>query len=148
MVCFGVLKVLWGVERDRIEKEEGGTVNKSNFISVYARVREKTFTPELIKKAFSKTGIQPWDPSVITPEMMAPSKSHSTEVGAPLPLPSPIREIRNTVFSIINPNPTTSFPQLRNIIRVSRWDFHERQNRGIKPMVLSPPFRLPLASVQ
>lgn len=97
-----------GVGSDR----EGGRrdVNKSNFIAVYARVREKTFSPELIKKAFAKTGIQPWDLTVITPEMMAPSKSHSTEVGALLPLPSPIREIRNAIVAITNPNPSTPSP--------------------------------------
>ncbi|KAG9041977.1 hypothetical protein FS837_011507 [Tulasnella sp. UAMH 9824] len=94
---------LWNEERDRIEKDKAIRVCKLNFIVVYGCVHEKAFTLDLVKKAFEKIGIHPFNPEVITHKMMAPSKAHSMETGAPLTLPSPIHAIRNAVLASLIP---------------------------------------------
>lgn len=50
----------------------------------------KMFTEKNIKAGFWKTGIWPWDPSVITPVIMASSIPRSINAGFPLPQPSPV----------------------------------------------------------
>ncbi|KIO17048.1 hypothetical protein M407DRAFT_33305 [Tulasnella calospora MUT 4182] len=72
VVYFACVKSVWGTECHRIEQDEEGKVLKGEFIRVYARVPEQAFMEELIKMAFAKTGIQLFDPSVITAEMTAP----------------------------------------------------------------------------
>src|SRR5580704_13506659 len=72
VVIFSTLKRAWSDEQDRFERN-GSQVNKSNFIGVFAKAHAHAFTPKNIKSAFAKTGIIPYNPNVITAEMMAPS---------------------------------------------------------------------------
>lgn len=138
VVCFARLKILWGEEQDRIEKEEAVRVTKTNFIVVYGRVRAKAFTTDLVKKAFEKTGIHPWNPKVITPEMMAPSKAHSTEAGAPLPLPSPIHAIRNAVLRIADPHPATPTRSPQNPSTTRQWIQDPTKEDGLETLLDTP----------
>ena len=48
-------------------------VDKMNFLAIYIEAHNKTLTPENIKAAFHKTGVIPFDPDIVTAEMMAPS---------------------------------------------------------------------------
>jgi len=60
---------------------------------VYATAHELTLTPGNIKAAFQKTGVVPFDPSVVTPEMMAPSLELSSKGTLPLLMSSPLRAV-------------------------------------------------------
>jgi hypothetical protein len=92
VVIFSVLKWAWSDERDKFEKS-GPVVSKLNFLSVYARAHARAFTTANILAAFSKTGIVPFNPDVMTEEMMAPSLETSISSLLPLTLGSPIQEV-------------------------------------------------------
>lgn len=92
VVIFSALKRAWSDERDRFKKS-GPAVSKLNFLSVYAKAHTHTFTKENILSAFKKTGLVPFNPDVVTHEMMAPSLETSTSSFLLLPLTSPVQEI-------------------------------------------------------
>jgi hypothetical protein len=92
VVIFSVLKRAWSDERDKFEAQ-GSAVTKLNFMAVYAKAHIRTFTEDNIRAAFAKTGIVPYNPNVITTEMMAPSLETSTVSMLPLGLASPVREV-------------------------------------------------------
>lgn len=66
-------------ERDRWERETGESVGKSNFLTIFGRAHLRALTPDLIKTAFRKTGISPFNRDVITEDKMAPSKESSCQ---------------------------------------------------------------------
>jgi hypothetical protein len=86
------LKRAWSDERDKFEAR-GPAVTKLNFMAVYAKAHVRAFTESNIRAAFAKTGIVPFNPDVVTAEMMAPSLETSTISLLPLGLASPIREL-------------------------------------------------------
>jgi DDE superfamily endonuclease len=92
VVIFSVLKRAWSDERDRFEAQ-GSAITKLNFMAVYAKAHIRTFTEDNIRAAFAKTGVVPYNPGVVTAEMMAPSLETSTTRRLPLALATPVREI-------------------------------------------------------
>jgi hypothetical protein len=68
-------------------------VTKLNFMAVYAKAHTCTFTESNIWAAFAKTGVVPYNPDVVTTQMMAPSLMTSTTSLLPLGLASPVREV-------------------------------------------------------
>lgn len=74
--------------RDEYEAELSGTqkVTKGDFIELYAKAHVGALTKANILAAFSKTGVVPFNPDVITNVMMAPSVDTSVAVNNPLPL--------------------------------------------------------------
>ncbi|KIK93752.1 hypothetical protein PAXRUDRAFT_39500, partial [Paxillus rubicundulus Ve08.2h10] len=93
VVIFSPLKRCWTEERDHFESSTRLRITKSNFITVYGRAHQKVLTPELIRTAFEKTGVWPFNPNVVTREMMAPSLETSSQGHIPLPQPSPVRAV-------------------------------------------------------
>jgi len=65
-------------------------VTKLNFLAVYTKAHVRAFTENNIRAAFAKTGIVPYNPNVVTVEMMAPSLETSTTSLLPLGLASPV----------------------------------------------------------
>ena len=61
MVVFAVLKRHWSEERDKWERTKGEGVMKSNFLSIYGWAHLHALTPDLIRTAFRKTGISPFN---------------------------------------------------------------------------------------
>jgi hypothetical protein len=59
-------------------EQRGHIVDKINVLEVYAEAHSKTLTPVNIKAAFCKTGVIPFNPDIVTKEMMAPSLVTST----------------------------------------------------------------------
>jgi len=84
VVIFAILKLYLAQERDELLRSTGKAIDKSNFNMVYAKAYTRALTPENIKSAFRKTGIVPFNPDVITPAMMAPSKETSCEAHLPV----------------------------------------------------------------
>ncbi|PPQ94161.1 hypothetical protein CVT25_004429, partial [Psilocybe cyanescens] len=74
------------VERDNWFRSTGQPMDKNNFLQIFSKAYVAALTPENIKMAFKKTGIHPYDPSVITESMLAPSKDTSYEVHLPVPM--------------------------------------------------------------
>lgn len=84
VVIFAILKLLLSKERDKLLRDTGKAINKSNFLSVITNAYIQALTPGNIKTAFRKTGIHPFNPDVITPDMLAPSKETSLEANLPV----------------------------------------------------------------
>jgi hypothetical protein len=92
VVIFSVLKCAWSNKRDKFEKA-GSVVSKLNFMSVYAWAHIRTFTKENILATFKKTGVVPFNPSVVTKAMMAPSIETLTSSILPLGFASPVQRM-------------------------------------------------------
>lgn len=56
---------------------EGRKLSKENFLAVYGAAHIQALIPEIIASAFRKTGVWPFNPKVVTGEMMAPSLESS-----------------------------------------------------------------------
>lgn len=90
VAVFSVLKRFWSEERDRWEREHGEKISKENFLAVYGAAHIWALTPEIISATFQKTGVWPYDPSVVTAAIMAPSLETLSEVTLPLIPPTPV----------------------------------------------------------
>ena len=90
VICFVPTKENWKKAIGEFEAQNNCAVEKEDFVEVFGNIYLKTFMPELIKKAFEKTGLIPFNPDVITEAQMKPSIPHSTRVTFPLPQPSPV----------------------------------------------------------
>jgi len=64
-------------------------MDKNNFLAIYSRAHVCALTVDNIKAAFKKTGVWPFNPNVVTEEMLAPSKETSCEAKLPLPIDDP-----------------------------------------------------------
>jgi hypothetical protein len=93
VVVFATVKRCLGEERDAWEQRTGEKISKTNFLGIYGRAHLRALTPENIKASFRKTGVWPFDPSVVTDEMMAPSKETSCEGHLPVVPATPVRVI-------------------------------------------------------
>lgn len=88
-----MLKRYWSEERDRWEREHGGTVSKQNFLAVYGAAHIRALEPAVTKSAFERTGISPFAPKQINPEALAPSHETSTQATLPIEPPTPVKVI-------------------------------------------------------
>ncbi|KIK19723.1 hypothetical protein PISMIDRAFT_658664 [Pisolithus microcarpus 441] len=93
VVIFRPLKHYWTEERDQYESSKQHKIDKTNFVSIYARAHKKALTPETVRAAFRKTGVWPFNPSVILDEMLAPSFETSAVGRLPLSQPSPVHAV-------------------------------------------------------
>ncbi|EEB97411.1 hypothetical protein MPER_03274, partial [Moniliophthora perniciosa FA553] len=91
VVLSSPLKKRWAEEKQKLFEEKRQHINKYNFLAVYGRAHLAALTPENIKAAFAKTGVVPYNPAIITPAMMAPSKETSSTGSLPVPEPSPLQ---------------------------------------------------------
>lgn len=101
-VPFAALKRHWAVERNRLEKQ-GLKVSKSNFIKTFEPVYRAAFTEDNIRAAWSRTGIIPFNPEVITEEKMAASKEFSINIDAPAVLDNAYQVILDVASRQLNP---------------------------------------------
>lgn len=93
VVVFGPLKQQWSEEQDWFKSLTGQRITKQSFVSIYEKAHLKVLTPELIRTAFKKTGVWPFNPNLVTKEMMAPSLATSSRGCLPLPQSSPVRAV-------------------------------------------------------
>ena len=90
VVVFSVLKKCWAEERTKWEAN-GGEVSKETFLTIYGTAHIRALSPALVKKAFEKTGIWPFNPDVVPAEMMALSKETSQKGYLPFIPATPVR---------------------------------------------------------
>lgn len=108
VAVFGALKIYYGQEKDKLE-ESGDVVSKDNFVEVYSRAHVRAFTKKTILSAFRKTGIHPFDPSVITEEQLAPSFATSTRASFAVTSSIPVECVTRAFDSVHVPlTPTRS----------------------------------------
>jgi hypothetical protein len=98
VVIFSLLKKMIGEERDKWLRENGVAMDKNNFLEVYSKAHVRALTPANIKAAFKKTGIWPYNPDVVTEDMLAPSKATSCEAHLPSPPDDPAVNVLATMF--------------------------------------------------
>ena len=87
VVIFSVLKWAWSNQF----KAKESAVTKLNFMAVYAKIYICTFTENNIQAAFAKTEAVPYNPNVVTTEMMAPSLKTLTTRHLSLTLATPVQ---------------------------------------------------------
>ena len=92
VVLFSHAKAEWTKSRDRWERETGEVVTKETFLKVFGESYLVAFTPENNKKAFAKTGVHPYNRSVIKPKDLAPSLEHSKHATLPLEVPQDVED--------------------------------------------------------
>jgi hypothetical protein len=101
VVIFAPMKHNWSLVHDEWE-QKGHTVDKTNFLSVYAEAHSKTLTPSNIKAAFRATGVIPFNPDVVTEEKMAPSLETSIQATVPIRQSSPIEKMSEMVLDYMD----------------------------------------------
>jgi hypothetical protein len=104
VVLFSRVKVEWTKSRDAFERETGEGVSKETFLQVFGEAYIAAFTPENNKKAFSKTGVHPFDRSVIKRKDLAPSLEHSKYSSPPVEVPEPVERFLSIFRQTIEEN--------------------------------------------
>jgi len=99
---FGPLARAWSNVVTELAKE-GRVIRKSNLIFAYDKARRIALTEANIRSAFKKCGIEPFDPSKITEEQMAPAEK--TTFTASQPIPPTLAPFMEVTDNTPNPNP-------------------------------------------
>jgi hypothetical protein len=90
VVLFSPLKHAYALHAAEYYERTHNAVDKAEFLTILGKAVDDAFTEERILLAWRKTGLHPVDPSVITPEMLAPSKVFALDETFPVPPSSPI----------------------------------------------------------
>lgn len=107
---FGPLQRAWKKNCEEFTAVRGRGITKPEFMKEYMKVRDNTFTPELITTAWRKTGLYPFNPDVFTELDYSPSQMTSTEVHYPhsfptLLAPSPLSQAHPPSPILPDPSP-------------------------------------------
>ncbi len=90
VIAFPAFKKIWTQWCDQwVTDNPFASFGKTAWVSVWTAAFSEVMTESTIKASFQKTGVVPFDPSVITTKMMALSIQHSSHGELPLPLTSP-----------------------------------------------------------
>ncbi|KAF9225913.1 hypothetical protein BS17DRAFT_870757, partial [Gyrodon lividus] len=98
VLMFRPLKNAWTKECDEFESSMRQKVMKANFISIYSKAHQKAITLEIIRTAFRVTRVWPFNPEVVTVDMMALSFETSAVAHLPLPQSSPVHAISSAIY--------------------------------------------------
>src|SRR5258706_7771177 len=100
VVLFSPHKCAFAEEHEKHEQETGRTLECAEFVVVNHWAVMRVFTQSNILAAFCKTGIRPFDPTVITEKMLAPSLPTSLQTTQVFPIvqPSPVRKVIDTIW--------------------------------------------------
>jgi DDE superfamily endonuclease len=89
VTVFAQVQHKWSAHCDK-RAYEYVYMNRHNVIPEYMKVRAACMTPELMRSAFSSTGIYPFNPDIFTDEDFAPAKTFSTIPHVPSSFPADI----------------------------------------------------------
>ena len=100
VILFSPHKRAFAEECEKHEQETGQTLERADFVVVNHRAVVRVFTQSNILAAFRKTGIRPFDPTVITEKMLAPSLPTSLQPSQVFPIiqPSPVRKVLDIIW--------------------------------------------------
>ena len=84
VVILAILKLLLSNKHNKLLQDTGMAINKSKFLSMITNAYVQALTPGNIKTTFRKTGIHPFNPDIVTSDMLAPSKETSLEANLPV----------------------------------------------------------------
>ncbi|KAH7917348.1 DDE-domain-containing protein, partial [Leucogyrophana mollusca] len=107
VVIFSRLKACWANEKAQWQWDHGEELSKQNFLAIYGRAHNRALTPELVKAAFWKTGMHPFNPDVVTDEVMAPSQETSCLAHLPVVQTSPVHVVSQLIRRITEPAPSS-----------------------------------------
>ena len=93
VAVFSVLKLYWMQEKDKWEREKHQKIMKTNFLAIYGAAHIRALTQQTVKMAFKKTGVWPFNPNVVTSEMMAPSLETTCRGHLPLMPATPVHVV-------------------------------------------------------
>jgi hypothetical protein len=111
VVVFAAFKKLWTKRRaDWISSNHPATFGKVAWLEVWSATFTEVMTTSTIRAGFEKTGIVPFDPSVVTHRMMAPSIAHSSRQSLPVPLASPIKRVMHYQYALITNSHASHIP--------------------------------------
>ncbi|KAG2361618.1 hypothetical protein BDR07DRAFT_1377102 [Suillus spraguei] len=89
--------------------------------------------PETIHAAFAKTGVWPFNPDMVTKDMMAPSLVTSSIGHLPISQPSPVKVLATIISSfLISNTPVTSRDQLPAFIQTPFTPTCKRKHKAYK----------------
>ncbi|CAA7257504.1 unnamed protein product [Cyclocybe aegerita] len=110
VVIFSPMKQRFGENRDKLFRETGQEISKENFLKVYGDTHLAILQPELIKKAFLKTGIIPFNRDMISADKLAPSHDTSFRHYTPVEPPAAVRIMTELIIDTLQPIFITSSP--------------------------------------
>ena len=93
VVIFATMKLYLSDKWDKWEQETGQKISKMNFLAIYGLAHLCTLTAKNIKAAFQKAGVWPFNPNVISTEMMVPSKETSCKGHLPIVPTTPVQVV-------------------------------------------------------
>ncbi|KIY61729.1 hypothetical protein CYLTODRAFT_316594, partial [Cylindrobasidium torrendii FP15055 ss-10] len=79
---FGIVETNWGRHVD-IVAAQGNRITKTNFISHYLEVRDKSLSKAAIVSAWKKCGLDPINPDIFDDRDFAPSWNTSIQLHVP-----------------------------------------------------------------
>ena len=97
------MKQDFGKRHDKLLYEKGEAISKENFLEVYGETHLSILQPDLIKTAFRKTGIIPFDRSVITGDKLAPSRDTSFCHFSPVEPPRDVHIMTKLMADVLQP---------------------------------------------
>jgi len=93
VIIFSPLKHAYALRATEFYETTHNEVDKAESLTILGKAVDDTLTEDNILLAWKKTGLHPVDPSVITPEMLAPSKVFAQDETFPVPSSSPIHSV-------------------------------------------------------
>ena len=93
VVVFSPLECAYALHATKFYETTHNAVDKAEFLTILGMAVDDAITESNILLAWRKTGLHPVDPSVITPEMLTPSKVFAPEETFPVPPSSPIQGV-------------------------------------------------------
>lgn len=114
---FGPLGSAWKTVIVNANRE-GISMRKDNILYYYSVARSRVFTPTTMSSAFLKTGIWPFNPSIIPESAFEPSLNTTTQSAQPIPtsIPAILTPIPSSApqssHAPLDPTPSSSYTML------------------------------------
>jgi len=133
-LTFDHLKLYISQERDAFVKNTMEEITTKHILGIYGCAHAKALTSDNIKLAFKKTGVVPFNPGVITPEMLAPSKPTSIESHLPVPPATPMKLITKMIMMLVEEDDDGIIPMSTQLSTVAEDDSdNDEHNRPPSP---------------
>lgn len=103
---FGPLQKAWSERCEEVVGQTGEGIRREDVVKEYMAARQKTFEPELIRKAFERSGLNPINKDIFSASDFAPSTSTSTI--SHMPSSYPIISCQPSLVSAASSSPSTT----------------------------------------